>query len=617
MNMASVWVKRGIAAAAVLAVIVVLAIAGIPYVASTQLVRDRIAQEMSAWTGYRVSIGAAPAIEIWPSFRAILTDVSLSEWSKPDDHPVIEADRVEIELSAIAALRGNVVFHTARMVRPVLRLERGADGMPAPTLPDIGRFARSIDAARRAVNQNPANPDTTRLPSDAFGMIELSDGKVVIATAEGDVDVVTSISGRAAWPALNRGASVSVTGIWRGESVTLEAASPRPLLLIAGGSGQVSLSFKSAPATASFEGVMQAGTNGFFEGQAKFTTPSLRRTLEWAGTGMAPGTSVGSVSLASRVTGNAQRVKFENAQIAFGENSGMGALDLLLTEAVPALSGTLAFETLDLNSFLAALTPTTPLTEGDTSDEPDVAVVPEVNLDLRLSAARATVASIALSEVAATTQVRGGLTAFDISDASAFGGTIQTGLRLDRKPEGAQMELRLLASDIDGGAFGAAAGMKPLMPTGRGTISVILKGPGTDWNSMLERADGSVTATFGRGDLAGLDLDGFLKRTGEGGFFSLAEVSNKSLPIEGAELKASVVHGVARIEKAEARTANRKISLTGIVPIAGRGLALSGTILRTDQTAQPDAALPEADFFVGGSWDAPFIAPVTADTPKE
>ena len=179
------------------------------------------------------------------------------------------------------------------------------------------------------------------------------------------------------------------------------------------------------------------------------------------------------------------------------------------------------------------------------------------------------------------------------------------------------MELRLLASDIDGGAFGAAAGVKPLMPTGRGTISVILKGPGTDWNSMLERADGSVTAQFGRGELAGLDLDAFLKRAGEGGFFSLAEVSNKCLPIEGAELKANVVHGVARIEKAGVRTANRQISLTGIVPIAGRGLALSGTIVRTDQAAQPDAPQTEGEFFVGGSWSAPFIAPVIHDTPKE
>ena len=617
MNMASVWVKRGMAAAAVLAVLVVLAIAGIPYVASTQLVRDRIAQEMSAWTGYRVSIGAAPVIEVWPSFRAILTDVSLSEWGKPDAPPVIEADRVEIELSAIAALSGDVVFHTARMVRPALRVERTANGLPAPALPDIGRIARSIDAARRVVSENPADPDATRLPSDAFGTVEISDGKVVMATGDGDVDLVTAISGRAAWPALNRDASVSITGIWRGESVTLEAASPRPLLLIAGGSAQVSLSLESAPAIASFEGVMQAGTNGFFDGQAKFATPALRRTLEWAGASVAPGASLGAVSLASRATGNAQRAKFENAEIAFGENSGMGALDLLLTEAVPALSGTLAFETLDLNSFLAALTPITPLTDRNTPAEAPTAVMPEVNLDLRLSAARATIASIALSEVAATAQVRGGLTAFDISDASAFGGTIQTGLRVDRKPEGVQMELRLLASDIDGAAFGAAAGMKPLMPTGRGTISVILKGPGTDWNSMLERADGSVTAQFGRGQLSGLDLDAFLKRAGEGGFFSLAEVSNKSLPIEGAELKANVVHGVARIEKAGVRTANRQISLTGIVPIAGRGLALSGTIVRTDQAAQPDTPQTEGEFFVGGSWSAPFIAPVIHDTPKE
>ena len=58
--------------------------------------------------------------------------------------------------------------------------------------------------------------------------------------------------------------------------------------------------------------------------------------------------------------------------------------------------------------------------------------------------------------------------------------TIQTSLRFDRKPEGTQVEIRLLASDVDGGAFATAAGMTRLVPVGTGTVSVILKGPGKD-----------------------------------------------------------------------------------------------------------------------------------------
>ncbi|MCO0637983.1 TRAP transporter large permease subunit, partial [Lutimaribacter sp. EGI FJ00014] len=54
-------------------------------------------------------------------------------------------------------------------------------------------------------------------------------------------DIVTSLAGVFNWPALNRQASLSAKGIWRGENVTLEAASSQPLVLLGGGSAPVLL----------------------------------------------------------------------------------------------------------------------------------------------------------------------------------------------------------------------------------------------------------------------------------------------------------------------------------------------------------------------------------------
>ena len=39
-----------------------IVLAAVPYVASTRIVRDRIAFEIGAWSGYRVEIGAPPTI---------------------------------------------------------------------------------------------------------------------------------------------------------------------------------------------------------------------------------------------------------------------------------------------------------------------------------------------------------------------------------------------------------------------------------------------------------------------------------------------------------------------------------------------------------------------------
>jgi AsmA protein len=598
----------------VAAVITALAFAALPYIASTRIVRDRIAWEMGAWSGYRVTIEGTPRIVVWPTFRAVLTDVTLSDWREVDAPPVIEAERVEIDLSAMAALGGDVVFSSAQLIRPTLRVKRTEKGLLLPPMPSGGRIARSIDTARDLIAADPTNPDASKLPSDPFGSVELKDGRVVTSVDGKDTEILTSLNGRANWATLNGGGQFSATGIWRGESVSLDLASTKPLLLFAGAAAPVTVSFKAAPATFSFDGTASLAQNAFLDGTAKFSAPSLRRMLEWSQAGMAPGAPTGPVSVSSKITAGVGRVKFDSAQIVLNNNPGMGVLDFSFADIRPIMSGTLAFEKLDLRSFLATFTPLA-LPKGQGASNADANFTNRLDLDLRLSAAHATAGAIELTDVAATAQVKNGLAAFDISDAAAFGGTVQASLRMDRKPQGAQTEIRLLASNVDGAAFGAAAGMTRLVPTGKGTVSVILKGPGMTWDSILENADGSISASFGAGTLTGLNLPAFVKRNEQGGFFALDDVADGTVAIDGAELKATISKGVAKIDKAEAASAKNKIWLTGIVPYTGRGLALSGGIVQPNQTAAPadeqSATTPkQASFFVGGTWGTPFISPI-------
>lgn len=619
--MPSPWIWRAIWAVGFALIVGTLAFAALPYIASTRIVRDRIAWEMSAWSGFRVAIDGAPQIEVWPKFRAILTDVTLSKWTEPEAPPVVQAERVEIDLSALAALRGDVVFQAAHLIRPTLRVDRLANGLFSAPIPTGGRIARSVDAARRIVEANPTKPALDQLPSDPFGTVEVRDGHVIGTVNGKDAEIITGVNGQANWSALNAAATLSATGIWHGESVGIDLSSASPLLLFAGGTSAVTAAFKSAPANFSFDGNASLAQNAFFDGQAKFTAPSLRRVLEWLGANPASGGTIGAVAINSKVIAETGRIKFSGTELTLNKNPGMGALELSFADALPVISGTLAFDTLDLRSFLSAFTPVGS-SNGQVPDEIDTSFATRLNLDLRLSAAHASAGSIQLSNVAATAQVKNGLAVFDISDATAFGGNIQSSLRFDRKPEGTQVEMRLLASDVDGAQFGTATGMKRLVPTGSGSVSIILKGPGKTWDSIFDNADGSVSANFGQGTLTGLNLPAFLKRCQEGGFFPLNEVSDGTLPIDGAELKASISNGVARIDKAEARSAKTRVWVSGIVPYAGGGLALSGGIVPTAPAAatapQQTASTPppqdsgnQVSFFVGGTWATPFISPIS------
>ena len=118
----------------------------LPYAASTRIVRDRIAHEMSDWSGLEVSIGATPEISIWPTFQAILTDVTLS---LPGKAPAIDGRaRRDRAVGACRTQRRCRILH--RAADPADAPRRGHDraGDAAPALPDGGRIARSIETAR-------------------------------------------------------------------------------------------------------------------------------------------------------------------------------------------------------------------------------------------------------------------------------------------------------------------------------------------------------------------------------------------------------------------------------------------------------------------------------------
>jgi AsmA protein len=577
----------------------------LPYAASTRLVGDRIAQEMRDWSGLDVSVGAAPEISVWPSLQANLTDVTLS---LPDGNAVLTASRVEVELSALAALGGDIDFTMARFIGPTIRID---DGAPPITLPRQGRIAQALEIARAIVAENPTTPNRARLPADDFGTVEFSDGRVIGVSGGAEAELANNLSGTIGWKKLSGRADATASGLLRGEPFKIELSSASPLLLFGGAATPATVSLTSAPANLSFDGTANLGENPFVDGHARFSAPAVRKVFDWSKTESPIGPAVGAISVESRVMGDRARVRFEDASITLDGEPAHGAFDLLLNGKAPKLSGTLAFDTLDLGAFLSAFTPFDPLA-GDGLGVIDADFASRLNLDLRLSAAQASAGAIALTKLAATARVDEGVAAIDISDAGALGGSVQAGLRFDRNTMGEQVELRLLATDIDGSALGAAAGMTRLMPSGRGTVSVILKGKGENWKAVLARANGSFTASFGQGALSGVDMDALIERARGGAPFALDAIASESFPISGLEIKALIADGIAKIEKAEVKTPGHSVTLAGTAMLASSELALSGKAAPPPQAnAEPVDPLATT-FLIDGPWGAPTVTPTKA-----
>ncbi|WP_295814088.1 AsmA-like C-terminal region-containing protein, partial [uncultured Nitratireductor sp.] len=493
-------------------------------------------------------------------------------------------------------------------------LEDTGGVMRVQTIPNWGKLAQSVEAARELLAADPAAPNRSALPSDSFATVEIEDGRVIALNGANRPPFLSGLTGTFNWPALNRAATLSAKGIWHGESVTVDASTEEPLLLLAGGKTALSLSLKSTPLNLSFKGEADLVDNTFVNGTLESSAPSLQRVLEWTMLEDWPGSTIKPATLKSTVIGDAKRVKFENTEFSLGDSNATGIFDVAFGDARPTISGTLAFNALDLGTLLNTLAP-------EPEAPTQAATAPwarDLNFDLRLSAAEATAGSVSMTRVAATAQVRDGLVSLDISDATAFGGMLQLGVRLDNVEGKDQAELRITAENIDGALMGDKLHFTAFMPKAKGSFSVFLKGHGETLDEILETSDGSISASFGNGSILGLNLETFREHNDKGSFFPLEDIADGELTIEGADLKATLSGGIAWIDTAEARLeTGEKITLGGLVPFAGRGIALSGSIVRPetgpdDETASETAGTDEAPretFFVGGSWNAPFIAP--------
>src|SRR4029079_4473989 len=127
--------------------------------------------------------------------------------------------------------------------------------------------------ARALVKANPKQPDLSRLPDDPFGTVEFSDGQVVDAGGGDDAAMVTGLAGAVEWSALDATASVSASGVWRGENFSVDASSKAPLILFAGGSAPLTFNLKAAPASGSFDGVANLSSRTYPHGSPRFTSP--------------------------------------------------------------------------------------------------------------------------------------------------------------------------------------------------------------------------------------------------------------------------------------------------------------------------------------------------------
>ena len=403
----------------------------LPLVVSTDAIRIRLAQDLSAWTGYNVQLREAPHLDLFPYPKASLSGVTLTPMND-EAAPLMEAERIEVDLSLFDALLGHISFSQTRIINPHFVMEE-----PVKTVADFfdtlsrsqGSFGSAVREAREIVGKNPDHPDTTRLLNQPFGRIVIENGELLYRESLGGMaEKITALNAVLEWPESTRAASFRANAIWHGQATDLRIDAMQALILLSGGTSDLRASLNSLSGGITFEGKGRLSDNYIFDGRLSARSPGWNKTLDWLGYHQLLGQGLKAPLVwESDFSAQPGHMQFNNVIFSFDKDNARGALATGYQDDLPLVSGSLAFDRLNLDTLIATFFP-----DEEKNEFLDLSVLDRIGLDIRMSAPEAKLGNVTLNNLAAAIQIRNGKGIFDLGNANAFGGAIQSNIQISR-----------------------------------------------------------------------------------------------------------------------------------------------------------------------------------------
>jgi uncharacterized protein involved in outer membrane biogenesis len=574
----------GILAALLLAVVALfaLSIALLP----REALKTQIGQQISGWTGRDVSLRGEPEISLFPRLSVTLNDVTVSGPSDMADAEIISMDRLTGTIRLAPLIIGRVEVDSFVMVRPLVRLVRD----------EAGRRNWAFDAGAAALQLAFAGD----VP---LGVFHLEGGTIAYEDrGGGETERFDSVNLTVEWTSVRTPLAVEGSAIWRGEQVTFAMGAEAPFAFLNDAVTPVEVRVDSAPISLIFTGQAENYPLPDLSGAVKLSTTSLRRFANWLGSPIGPGSTLGQASLFGTAVFRGGVLSVADAELTLDGNSASGALEVTAA-ARPEITGTLAFDSLDLTPYFAGLATALSTASDWRKVELPTGWFRDISADIRLSAKSIKLGSLSAGDTAASASLRGARLEIGVARADLGGGILSGDLAVADGGTPA-VEMRVRATDIDLASSGPAIGL-PRTVTGSASAIVDVATGGHQLGSLIDALNGTARLDIRQGKVP---IFGIAKVAAEAGLAAdpgLIE-SLTPMPMETASAGFTFSSGVAVLERAKLATQSYAADIQGWIALRDGTLGMNGTM--TAATAGSERA-PFA-FTIDGTLARPEARPL-------
>ncbi|WFR95851.1 AsmA family protein [Rhizobium tumorigenes] len=590
----------------VLTIIIVTVVfrATAPFLISSGLVRSGIEEALSRWTGYRAEIEGSPAIDFWPTPRVTLNQVTIRERAA-GGKVLGHVDSLSADFSLLAALRGKADFHEFHFLRPVVYVRRDDTGLIDWT--NAGLLGKAIDRVERS----PTGSTVITKSQDAkIGGVTVEDGVVELTDDKtGRLFRLDGVNADISWPRLSKPMSAVLLARLNGQDIKVDFFSEQPLLLFAGKNVDAKTTFSSPLIRGTFTGITNMSDFSALSGNLDLAIPDMPSFLAWSGERLPGSATLKNLSMNADVLTVTDGIRFNNLNFVLNDAAASGVMDYGYTSTgKPKISGTLAFDKMNLNPFLAAFsmrlaasTAIDTLLNGNP--------LQRLDLDLRLSAKSASLGPFNFDNIGAGLLVAGGTAKFDIGDSGFEGGDLTAHLEVTERNFDGGGKLQISIRDADFASLITRLNLQGPLPLANGSLDLSLMTNKPIWAANLGDVAGKLRYWSKAGAFRQFNVSTFRALAAQKKFFRLSDVADSTFDFQTIDLDASFAKGSVDVQNARIVGRNETLSLSGIVPFRTNSLALSGVLDATNAAEGTD--LPVLPFFIGGTWPDAIVSPVS------
>jgi AsmA protein len=518
----------------------------------------------------------------WPSLRIV--DARLDDAGGVN---LLTAPTARLDLSLVELARGRFIPTRAILVSPTVTLD----------------IDRPPFAAAAAGSAGPASVAGALAPLTS---LSLSNGLLRVVGARRGLDtLIANVRGRLDGLTVGNQLRFNLSAEWRNAPITIAGVLSDPEAAAKGASSRFQFALDSPLAKFAFDGAVALGEKPGGEGDMTASVPSIAALAALLEARPPPFLAANDIAVSGKLKAAPDALTLGDATMTSAEQTFEGAIEIADPGGRPAVSGTLAAETLALEPLLG---PPQRLfdSSGGWSAKPFALTPPQTfDLDLRLSASRLDVYGRNLADAAASLMVTDGKLSMNLIDAAAYGGRVNGEAALSCVGDDLKLSARGELTDADLGA--ALADFGRSTATGRGAARFSIETSGVSPAAAVAALTGTAALEAADGGIVGVNLEEALRRSQRRPIDVARDMRLGGTAFDKLAVSLNLENGRVQVTRGAMESRGVSAGLEGVIDLVAQGWALRVNAVQTDAAGAESQNAAHLTLDIEGPWIAPTI----------